>query len=319
MRFVVYGAGAVGGVIAARLGLAGSDVQVVARGAHLAAIRADGLRLQTTDGVTPVRIPAAPSVADLSLDASTAVLVTVKSQQTAAVVEDLLAHAPDDLTLVSVQNGVANERAVLRHFDHVLGVCVMLPATHLDPGLVVQNSSPVPGMLDVGCFPSGTDDRCEAFASAARAAGFHSVVRDDIMAWKHRKLISNLGNAVQATCARGEARDRLAAVVHTEGEQVLVVAGIPLVTREQDAERRGTLLSPGAIGARGGGSTWQSLERGTGSVESDYLNGEIGLIGRLCGVPTPANDLVRRTAAAFARERRPPGTLDAADLLAALS
>jgi 2-dehydropantoate 2-reductase len=60
---------------------------------------------------------------------------------------------------------------------------------------------------------------------------------------------------------------------------------------------------------RGGGSSWQSLNRGTGTIEADYLNGEIALLGRLHGVPTPLNDLLQRLANGFARERRAPGSL----------
>lgn len=319
MRFIVYGAGAVGGVIGARLSLAGYDVQLVARGAHLEAITRDGLRLETPQGNHSVRVPAARSVGDLDVDDDTAVLVTVKGQHTADVIEDLAAHVPDTTTVVSVQNGVANERALLRSFEHVLGVTVMLPSSHLSPGVVIQNSDRVPGMLDVGVYPSGVDERCEAFASAVRAAGFESVVRDDVMAWKHRKLISNLGNGVQASCAPGEDAEALTALVRREGEAVLAAAGIAVVTAEADAERRGDLLSPGAIGGRGGGSTWQSLERGAGSVEVDYLNGEICLQARLHGTRAPANDLVRRTTKRLAREGTRPGTVDAAELLAELT
>ncbi len=65
---------------------------------------------------------------------------------------------------------------------------------------------------------------------------------------------------------------------------------------------------------RAGGSTWQSLARGTGATEADYLNGEIALLGRRFGVPTPVNDLLQRIAVRFARERRAPGSMSAAEL-----
>jgi 2-dehydropantoate 2-reductase len=65
---------------------------------------------------------------------------------------------------------------------------------------------------------------------------------------------------------------------------------------------------------RGGGSSWQSLMRGTGTVEADQLNGEIVLLGRLHGVPAPANDLVRRLVNRAARDRTPPGSLTPAEL-----
>jgi 2-dehydropantoate 2-reductase len=68
---------------------------------------------------------------------------------------------------------------------------------------------------------------------------------------------------------------------------------------------------------RGGGSTWQSIERGLPSVETDYLNGEIVRLGRLHGVPTPVNAAIQAGMREITRRRRMPGTLDPADLLAA--
>jgi 2-dehydropantoate 2-reductase len=89
---------------------------------------------------------------------------------------------------------------------------------------------------------------------------------------------------------------------------------------EEDHERRGNLLNRQAVeGAeRSGSSSWQSLARGTRSIESDYLNGEIVLLGRLHGVPTPANDLLRRLAGSMAAEGRPPGSVPAGEVLAQL-
>jgi 2-dehydropantoate 2-reductase len=69
---------------------------------------------------------------------------------------------------------------------------------------------------------------------------------------------------------------------------------------------------------REGSSTRQSLARATGSVESDYLNGEIVLLGRLHGIPTPVNELLQRSIAAAAHELAAPGSVPAEDLLAAL-
>ena len=65
---------------------------------------------------------------------------------------------------------------------------------------------------------------------------------------------------------------------------------------------------------RAGGSTWQSLARRTGSTESDYLNGEITLLGRLHGVATPVNTALQHLSASMARDGKPPGSADPADL-----
>jgi 2-dehydropantoate 2-reductase len=67
-----------------------------------------------------------------------------------------------------------------------------------------------------------------------------------------------------------------------------------------------------------GGSTWQSLARESGSAEVDYLNGEIALLGRLHGVPTPLNDLLQRLVTEYARDRRKPGELTPSRLRALL-
>jgi 2-dehydropantoate 2-reductase len=93
-----------------------------------------------------------------------------------------------------------------------------------------------------------------------------------------------------------------------------------VVSAEEDRARRGDLLQrPEPTGRlRGGGSSWQSLRRAQGSIESDYLNGEVVLLGRLHGVPTPANELLRVTAGRLAREGAAPASVRAADLLSGL-
>jgi 2-dehydropantoate 2-reductase len=94
-------------------------------------------------------------------------------------------------------------------------------------------------------------------------------------------------------------------------------AGIDVATRDEDVARRGDLLTMRPIGGapRGGGSTWQSIVRGTGSVEADLLNGEIVLLGRLHGVPTPVNELLRQMAKDLARRGGAPGEVTERDLL----
>ncbi len=125
------------------------------------------------------------------------------------------------------------------------------------------------------------------------------------MRWKYRKLVNNLGNAVQALCGRGldsdEAMQSLD-LLTAEADAVFPVAGIDPVTDEEDEVRRADHLQLRPIGdePRAGGSTWQSLTRGSG-IETDFLNGEIALLGRLHGVPTPANARIQALMADAAR------------------
>jgi 2-dehydropantoate 2-reductase len=221
--------------------------------------------------------------------------------------------------VVSLQNGVSNEREVLRRFPRVYGVCVMLPSTHLEPGVVVQKCHPTPGILDLGRIPGGTDEVTDAVAADLRGAGFESVPRPDILAWKYRKLVLNLGNGVDAACRPGEAAEELVRRARQEAEQVLEAAGIKVVTAAEDSDRRGDLLRPrSGEGIRRGGSTWQSVTRGAGNVEIDHLSGEIVLLGRWHGVATPVNELVQRTTHALVRRGGPARSMDAEDLLARL-
>jgi len=319
VRYVVYGVGAVGGVVAGHLHRTGHDVTMVARGDHLTAIRARGLTLDTYEATYAVDAPVTDTAADVRWTDDTVVVVAVKSQHTGAVLQDLVRHAPGETAVLTAQNGVSNEIEALRCFARTYGVLVMLPATHLEPGVVVQKCHPVPGMLDLGRVPGGTDDAADAVAADLRAAGFGSEVRPDIMAWKHRKLLMNLGNAVDASCAPGPAADELRHRAQAEGEETLHAAGIPVVSAEQDAERRGDVLQPRPTGQpERGGSTWQSLRRGADGTEADHLAGEIVLQGRLRGLATPVNSLLLDAVHDVVRRGAPPRSLDAAELLARL-
>jgi 2-dehydropantoate 2-reductase len=320
VRFVVYGAGAVGGVVGGRLHEAGHDTVLIARGAHHDAIREHGLRLESPDGAVTLPVPVVDHPRRLELGDDDVVLLAMKTQHTAAALDDLAGVAPPTLAVVCLQNGVENERLALRRFTEVHTVCVMCPANHLEPGVVQAASAPVSGLLDIGRWPAGTDATTEAVAAAFSSATFSSEPRADVARWKYAKLLLNLGNAVDALCPRSSAARDLSGRARAEGEAVLAAAGIDHASAEEEAARRGDLVASRPVGGqpRAGGSTLQSLTRGVGNVETDYLNGEIVLRGRLHGVPTPVNALLQQLAADAARTGRQPRSLDAAEVLRGL-
>lgn len=320
MRFVVIGAGAIGGVTGGRLHQHGHDVVLVARGAHHDAIRDRGLTIQCPTGEVNVDIPVVEHVGQVDLGDEDVVLLAVKSQDTAGVVADLIPIAPEGLPVVSMQNGLENERVLLRHFEHVYGVCVMFPATHVEPGVVQANSTPTEALLDLGRYPAGVDDTAAAVSAAFEDGPFVSEVRPDIVRWKAAKLLMNLANAVDAVCGLEGGGGELYERARAEGVAALDAAGIAFVSEEEDAERRGDLLQMRRINGerRVGSSGRQSLARGTGHIETDFLNGEVVLLGRLHGVPTPVNALLQRLAAEAARERHAPGATPPEDVLALL-
>ena len=320
MRFVIYGAGGIGAVLGGRLFESGHDVVLIARGAHHDAIRDNGLRLESPASTVTLAVPVVDHPDKLDITDDDAVLLAMKSQDTDGALEDLAVADGARPAIVSLQNGVANEEKALRRFPDVYGVCVMMPTVYLEPGVVQAWSSPVSGILDIGRFRTGTDERATAIAKAFTDSTFVSEPRPDIMRWKYGKLLMNLGNALDAACGPSARASDLAARAREEGVAALRVAGIPFVDTEEDNERRGDLLHMSRINGekRGGGSTWQSLKRGSSTVETDYLNGEIVLLGRLHGVSTPVNELLQRVARRMAVNGDPPGSIDPAALLAEL-
>lgn len=317
MRLVVYGAGAIGGVIGGRCAQGGEDVVLVARGAHLEAIQRQGLVVESPDSSVTVPVRAVGHPSELALGDGDVVVLAMKSQDTMAALETLREVAPSSMPIICAQNGVENERAALRLFENVYGMCVLCPATHLRPGVVQASSSPVSGLLDLGRWPAGVDALAEDVAATLSRCTFSSVARRDIARWKWGKLLLNLGNAVEALCGHAEDTKDLLDRVRAEGLACIAAAGIDAVSEAEDAQRRAGLLTVRPVSGqrRGGGSTWQSLTRGLGSVETDYLTGEIVLLGRLHGVPTPVNATLQQLATEAARRREPPGSRTASEVL----
>ena len=321
MRFVIYGAGAIGGLVGGRMFEAGCNVTLIARGAHLEALQKDGLTIEDPERTRTVKVPTVGSPEEAALEPGDVVLTAMKTQDSAAAFSALAAAAPAGVRVVCLQNGVENERLALRHFDDVYAVPVMCPASHLEPGVVQAHSTPVPGLFDIGRYPSGSDDVAEAISAAFKEAGFDSVPRDDVMRWKWTKLLMNLGNAADAALVPGDNRDAIIGEARAEGERVLKAADIAYASAEEDKQRRRNLLNLRPIGGkrRGGGSTWQSIARGTGTIEVDYLNGEIAMLGRIHGVPTPANVYLQRTANALAARGDDPQSVEAPNLSSLLA
>jgi 2-dehydropantoate 2-reductase len=328
MRYIVIGAGAIGGTIGGKLAASGHEVVLVARGAHLDALRAKGLTLATPDGTSTLDIPAVAGPGELGLREDDVLVLATKTQDAEALLTDwawqpvrnTTGSAADALPVVCAQNGVASERIALRRFRYVYGMCVWMPATHLEPGVVEASGSPMTGLLHLGRYPSGTDATADQIGADLAGSGFLAPVVPDVMRWKYGKLLANLSNATEAVCGHDAwlhatgLRRRLTA----EGRAVLDAAGIPYASSKESAELRADRVQilPVNGAERSGGSSWQSLTRGTGSIEADFLNGEIVLMARERGIPVPVNEVLQRLANQAARDRRAPGSATPDEVLA---
>ncbi len=297
MRFVVLGAGAIGGSVGALLARAGFDVLLVARGPHCDAIRERGLRLETPDETVVVHAPVALDPVWRDDDVC---LLAVKTQDAELAIRNI----PPQIPIVCLTNGIAAERIAARRLRSVYGAYLFVPASHLTPGTVQLWASPVPGVIDVGAYPQGRGVLASAISSALQSAGFVSEVRADIMRSKRGKLLLNLGNVVEALCGPFDGELEIELSARAEGIACFEAAGLPY-TIEQTAS-----VSVREIGGttRPGCSTWQSLTRGK-SLEVDFLNGEIVALGRAHGVPTPTNAVLQRLAAEAVQRGDRPGSL----------
>ena len=317
MRVIIYGAGGIGGVIGAQLFKADQEVVLIARGPHLEKVQKDGLRYETPNGTDILPLTAVGHPSEIDFRDDDVVLLTMKAQHTLDALDTLRAVTGENIPVICGQNGVANERMALRRFRHVYGMLIYLPSTFLEPGTIQTTSAKTIGVLDTGVFPNGVDDRVETLMAMLQEANFSARPTADIMRWKYGKLMINLGNALNALAPRNDEANPVRELLRAECRAVYAAAGIAYTEEDEITARRGDLMKAGKINGVGrqGDSSWQGLMRGNRDIEADYLNGEIIMLGRLHGVPTPANEVVLRLANRMAREGIAPQSMSAVDLL----
>ena len=297
MRYIIYGAGGIGAGIGGLLQLAGYEVVLIARGAHLTAMRESGLLIRQPHGEHRLDVTAVGHPAEIDFREGDVVILTMKGQDTAAALDDLERAAGLEIPVVCGQNGVGNERTAARRFLNVYGMLIVMPATFLVAGEIALFGAPRSGLLDSGRFPYGVDETVTQLCADLTAAGFNATPDAAVMRLKYGKLLNNLNNAIGALCGEQALRvssDDVRAFMRRMREEAIAcyeAAGIDYATRAEIGERRSATFSWGKIEGveRGGSSTWQSFRRGTPSIETDWLNGEIALLGIEHGVPTPAN------------------------------
>jgi 2-dehydropantoate 2-reductase len=316
MRYIIYGAGGIGGAIGGRLFQQGHDVVLICRGEQLSAIRSRGLTLKTPTDSFQLPIRAVGHPLELSFTDNDVVTLTMKSQDTDQALRDLENAGGGEVPVICCQNGVDNERMAARRFSRVYGMVVWMPATYLEPGVVLNNAAPIGGLLDAGCYPQGVDALITQVTADLTTAGFSAKPDPHIMRWKYTKLLSNLYNSLQAICGLEARGGDFARAVRSEALACYEAAGIEFIPEEEMRQRVRAEIKLADIEGhpRTGGSTWQSLVRGLPAIEVDYLNGEIVLLGKLHGVPTPCNRLLQKVANRIARAGKRPGSMSVEDL-----
>jgi 2-dehydropantoate 2-reductase len=332
VRYVVIGAGAVGATVATELHQAGVPVLLVARGAQLDALRRNGLVYLRPQGKRRITLPVIGGPDEVQLRSGDVLVLATKSQDTEAALQEWawspalsghrMATAAEVVPVLSLQNGLENERLALRRFACVFGARVNVPARYLTAGEVISAGANKVGALWIGRFPSGGHAVLEQIAHDLTQAGFLVMVVPDIIRWKANKLLLNLENALDALYPPSPLVDEVARALHDEGRAVLAQAGIAIadMARENELDLAEVAIEavPGMEehgSATWRGSTWQSLAR-DGSLETDFLNGEIVLLARMAGGEAPLNAAVQRRVREAVSRGIGAGGLDDADLVA---
>jgi 2-dehydropantoate 2-reductase len=292
MRVAVVGVGGVGGYFGGRLAAAGHDVHLIARGAHLDALRRTGLRVRDVDGDFEVRAPATDNPSGIGpVDT---VLFCVKSYDTSTAAPMLRPLVGDGTAIVSLQNGVDNEDVLAAEVgpEHVLGGVAYLFSGIMEPGVVRAAG---PRRILFGELDGSPSERAEAFAAACREAGIDAEARTDIRRLLWDKLAFICAQAGMTAAVRlpigdirevPEAMEMFRRIV----EEVRAVAAAEGVDIGEDAVARHEAFAR-SLDPAGASSLHDDLVRGR-RMELDALHASVVARAGRHGVRVPACEAV---------------------------
>ena len=291
MRIAVMGAGGVGGYFGAQFASAGHEVSLIARGAHLAALRANGLTVESA--VSPVRSLPVQAVEDpAQLAPVDVVMFCVKLWDVEAAAPTIAPLLAGGGIVIPFQNGVDSHRVLMRILgpDRVAGGVAQIGAVIRAPGIITHTGTMA--RLRVGAFPEGPRAAVQAFADAGRSAGIAVDIVDDINRALWEKFVFLAAMSGVTALARqpiGAVRtdpDLRATLAASMRETVAVAAtqgvdfGDGFVERQMDfvdglpAEMRSSMLNDLVAGRR---------------LEAPWLAGAVARMAAAAGVAAPVS------------------------------
>ncbi|MDA0368036.1 MAG: 2-dehydropantoate 2-reductase [Proteobacteria bacterium] len=294
MKIAIMGSGGVGGYLGARLADQGHDVFFVARGAHLAAMQAKGLRLDDKD--RPIIVNPAQATDDpATIGPVDTVIFSVKVYDAQAAIAAMTPLIGPNTVVLDVLNGVESHQWLVDTFGaaHVLRGSIYISSHIAEPGVIVHETAGV--RLVFGALDPAGRPAAEAFLAAVAAFGVKAVLTDDVESAIWSKMV--MLTALSGICclARLPIRDVMAEpegaeLVKRAMQEVAAVAAARKITLEPGALGAAQRFDPTKIPAIKP-SMLHDLERGK-PLEVKWLSGAISRFGREVGVPTPTHDVV---------------------------
>jgi len=294
MKIVVMGTGGVGGYFGARLAAAGEDVSFVARGAHLEAIRRDGLRIKSPLGDLTLK-PVKASAKAAELGTADFVMIAVKLWGTQEAIEAVRPLIGPSTIVASFQNGVGAIDTLKKAFGdkQVLGGIAHIATTIGEPGVITHTGTMA--KLTIGEPAGGISPRVAAIAEAAKKAGIDVVASDDVQKaiWDKFVFLASFSGVTTLTrLAKGPIfadpdRKKLFADALFEAIAVARARGIRMAP---DHETKALAFSEG-LPAEMKSSMLHDFERGN-RIEVEWLSGAVARLGADAKVPTPVHSTI---------------------------
>jgi 2-dehydropantoate 2-reductase len=286
MRIAVIGAGGVGGAFGAALAKAGADVTFVARGAHLAAMRKNGLRIEGGRGETIVN-PAQATDDPASIGPVDFVLFCVKLWDVESAGAQIKPLIGPTTAVIPLQNGIDSaERLIpILGAGAVMGGVAQISATIAEPGLIRQTGTFM--RLIFGELEGGKSARGENFLALCKQAGFDATHSDQIQTELWMKFILLATNSALTAATRtplGKLRD------DPDIAEVTAIGRAKGITLPSDVAEKAagfTKAAPPTMMA----SMAHDLIRGS-RIELPWLSGKVVALGKELGVPTPVHSVL---------------------------
>jgi len=301
MRIAIIGSGGVGGYLGAKLWKSGNEVAFVARGAHLAAMQQNGLRLESPGGEIDVKATFAPTLD--STEPFDLIIVGVKSHGTEAAAHLALPVLKNDTIVMTIQNGIENEEilSAILGKEHIIPAAAYIISTIASPGVIRHEGGT--GKFKFGETDGSVSPRCKMLEQIFTQAGIVGEAVEDIrkaLWWKFIFICGQGGMTAYTRSPIGKILEdyKLKAMLWGVVHEAASVGKAQGVDTFEDVEEK-VLAHCARLPAATTSSMFYDLSHGK-KVEVEALNGAVVRFGKNLSVATPLNENIYTALKPFA-------------------